>query len=73
LNLRPGRECHFEAKAASEKLGIARSSISRILNTSDRKTSSQGYTFEVIDEAKWEALKAAAGASSSGSTGVGFA
>jgi hypothetical protein len=40
------------AKAASEALGIARSSISRILNPGDPKTTAQGYSFEPIGKAK---------------------
>jgi hypothetical protein len=58
IELRTVKRTPFpSAKTASEKLGIARSSISLILNPSDRKKSAQGYTFEAIDKAKWETLK----------------
>src|SRR5262245_31167616 len=42
----------LNAKAASEALGIAGSSISRILNPPHAKTTAKGYTFEAIDKAK---------------------
>ena len=45
-----GKKAAFSsAKTASERLGIARSSISRILNPSDPKGVAMGYTFEKID------------------------
>jgi hypothetical protein len=49
----PAFSIFLSAKAASEALGIAGSSISRILNPRHAKTTAKGYTFEAIDKAKW--------------------
>ena len=56
--LKTGKKSAFaSAKAASEALGIARSSISLILNPEHPKTAAQGYTFEKIEKSKWEELQ----------------
>jgi hypothetical protein len=53
IELESGKRTPFvSAKAASEALGIARSSISLILNPRHAKTAAQGYTFEAIDKVK---------------------
>jgi hypothetical protein len=60
IELQTGKRTPFSsATAASKALGVQRSSISLILNPGDPKTIAQGYTFEAIDKAKWEELKAA--------------
>jgi hypothetical protein len=54
IELKSGKTTPFvSAKAASEALGIAGPSISRILNPRHVKTTAKGYTFEAIDKAKW--------------------
>jgi hypothetical protein len=58
IEVKTGKKTAFpSAKAASEALGIARSSISLILNPDHPKSTAQGYTFEAIDKGRWEALK----------------
>ncbi len=60
IEVATGKKAAFSsAKAASETLGVARASISRILNPADPKRVAKGYTFEKIDSTKLKEFQVA--------------